>query len=316
MMVHRVGVLVFDDVLLLDVAGPVQVFSEADAGLGRYEIVTVGLAGPVVRTSSGVRLSVDEVAGDGGFDTLIVPGGEGARRLDQELVTTLQRLSERAGRVASVCTGAFLLAEAGILDGREATTHWRHADLLRRAYPKVKVTADAIFVRSGTVFSSAGVTAGIDLALALVEDDHGASAARDVAQEMVMFMRRPGGQSQFSARLALPAEPAGPLRAVLDAVTADPSGPHTVQALARRAGVSARHLHRMFDRELGMTPSRFVEVSRVEAAQQFLLNGVSVSTAARAGGFSSDETMRRAFQRQLGLTPTAYRERFATTRVL
>jgi len=315
MRVHRVGVLIFDDVALLDVTGPIHVFAEANTGCRRYETTTVGLVGGAVRTSGGVRLAVDEIAGDGGFDTLIVPGGEGTRKGNAELVTTLRHLSGSAGRLASVCTGAFLLAEAGLLKGLEATTHWRHADRLQRAYPDVKVQEDAIFVRSGSVFTSAGVTAGIDLALALVEDDHGAQVARDVAQEMVVFMRRPGGQSQFSARLALPTEPAGPLRAVVDTVTADPAGQHTVEALARRAGVSTRHLNRMFSQELGMTPSRFVEVSRVEAAQRFLVTGASVGRVARASGFGSDETMRRAFQRHLGLAPTAYRERFSTTRV-
>jgi transcriptional regulator GlxA family with amidase domain len=315
MTVHRVGVLLFDDVALLDVTGPIQVFAEANTGSQRYAISTVGLAGGTVRASGGMRLTVDEIAGDAGFGTLIVPGGEGARRRDDELVTMVGHLSESAGRVASVCTGAFLLAEAGVLKGRGAATHWRHADRLRRDYPDVNVHPDAIFVRSGTVLTSAGVSAGIDLALALVEDDHGAQLAREVAQEMVVFMRRPGGQSQFSARLALPTEPTGPLRDVVDTVTTDPAGPHTVEALARRAGVSARHLNRMFSQELGTSPSRFVEVSRVEAAQQFLVRGASVSAAAQASGFGSDETMRRAFQRHLGLTPTAYRERFSSTRV-
>lgn len=313
-MVHRVGVLVFDDVALLDVTGPIHVFAEADEGRGRYRISTVGLVSGAVRTSGGVRLTVDEVAGEGVFDTLIVPGSAGARARSPELVTMIRHLSALSGRTASVCTGAFLLAEAGLLKGLDATTHWRHAEQLQREYPDVKVNSDAIFVQSGPIFTSAGVSAGIDLALALVEDDHGGHLARDVAQEMVVFMRRPGGQSQFSARLALPVEPTGLLRGVVDAVTADPSGRHTVEAMARQAGLSTRHLNRLFTTELGTSPSRFVEVSRVEAAQRLLVTGTSVGAAARASGFGSDETMRRAFQRHLGLTPTAYRERFSTTR--
>lgn len=311
---HRVGVLVFDDVTLLDVTGPAQVFIDANAGSARYEVVTVGLASGMVRATGGLRLGVDEVAGDVGFDTLIVPGGGGARRQEPELVSRLARVAGRSRRVASVCTGSFLLAETGLLNGRAATTHWRYANLMQRRYPDVDVRADAIFVRSGSVFSSAGVTAGIDLALALLEDDHGAEVARQVAREMVVFMRRPGGQSQFSARMDLLTEPAGVLRAVVDDVTADPAGQHTVVALARRAGVSTRHLNRLFGEELGTTPSRFVEASRIEAAQRLLVTTMPVTAVAQASGFGSDETMRRAFLRHLGVTPSTYRARFSTTR--
>lgn len=333
-MPRRIGVLVFDEVTLLDVAGPAQVFGDADqvladgtadpAGVdgpgarrvGGYEVVTVGLAVATVRTAAGVRITVDEAASTAarrGLDTLIVPGGLGVRAGSADLVRTVARLSAGARRTASVCTGAFLLAQAGLLAGRTVTTHWRYAQVLQRGYPDVRVDADAIFVRSGRVFSSAGVSAGIDLSLALVEDDHGAQVTRAVAREMVVFMRRPGGQSQFSVRLDLPAVPDGPLRAVLDAVTADPAGEHTVTALARRAGVSVRHLTRLFDEALGTTPSRFVESSRIEAAQRLLMSGLPVTTVARDSGFGSDETMRRAFGRRLGLTPTAYRDRFLGT---
>jgi len=338
---RRIGVLVFDEVTLLDVTGPAQVFGDADQMLmdgsvhradgdphpvgaddrrahrsDGYQVVTVGLQEGVVRTAAGVRIAVDEsatTAAQRGLDTLIVPGGRGARVSGAELVAAVARLSAGVRRTASVCTGAFLLAQAGLLSGRTVTTHWRYAQVLRRSYPDVLVDADAIFVRSGGLFSSAGVSAGIDLSLALVEDDHGAQVARAVAREMVVFMRRPGGQSQFSVRIDLPAVPDGPLRAVLDAVTADPAGEHTVAALARRAGVSVRHLTRLFDEALGTTPSRFVESSRIEAAQRLLLSGLPVTTVARDSGFGSDETMRRAFGRRLGLTPSAYRDRFLGT---
>ncbi|MFD2421999.1 GlxA family transcriptional regulator [Amycolatopsis pigmentata] len=314
MTTHRVGALVFDGMTLLDVAGPVQVFTEADQGRRRYEISMVGAGGEDVRTSSGVRLAVDEIAGGHGYDTLLVPGTDGPPVADPVLVATVRRLARVSGRVASICTGSFLLAEAGLLDNRAATTHWRYADLLRRGYPAVTVEPDAIFVRAGTVFTSAGVTAGIDLALALVEDDHGPQLARDVARSLVVFMQRPGGQSQFSTRLALPAVRTGPLRTVLDAVTGDPAAEHTVDSLARRAGVSTRHLARLFRQELGLPPSRFVEMTRIELAQRLLVTGVAVTSAAQASGFGSDETLRRAFLRHVGLTPAAYRARFSTTR--
>jgi transcriptional regulator GlxA family with amidase domain len=201
-----------------------------------------------------------------------------------------------------------------LLDGGEATTHWRYVELLRRSYPTVTVRPDALFVRSGKVFTSAGVSAGIDLTLALVERDHGARLAREVARTLVVFMQRPGGQSQFSTRLNVPAVQAGPLRRVLDAVTADPGGEHTLTSMADRAGVSTRHLSRLFRGELGMSAGHFVELCRLEVARQLLVDGALVTVAARTAGFGSDETLRRTFLRRLGVTPAAYRDRFATTR--
>jgi transcriptional regulator GlxA family with amidase domain len=311
---HRVGVLVYDGVTLLDVAGPVEVLNEANTGRQRYAISTVAPDDGLVRTSSGVRLAPDGIACADRFDTVVVPGADGPPRYDPALVATVAALASTARRVASICTGSFLLAEAGLLDGRAATTHWRYADTLRRRYPAVSVRPDALFVRSGTVFTSAGVSAGIDLALALVEDDHGPQLAREVARALVVFMQRPGGQSQFSARLELPAMPTGPLRAVLDTVTGDPAQDHTLTSMARRAGVSVRHLARLFRRELDLSAGQFVELCRIESAQRLLAEGTPVTTAARVSGFGSDETMRRAFLRRLGITPTTYRTRFATTR--
>lgn len=311
---HRVGVLVYDGVTLLDVAGPSEVFHEADAGRGRYSVQLVAPGGGSVRTSSGVRLHVDEDAGRAGpYDTLLVPGADGPPLASPAALEAVRSLHRASRRVASVCTGSFLLAEAGLLDGLTATTHWRYADLLRRRYPAVTVEPDAIFVRAGAVFTSAGVSAGIDLALALVEDDHGPQLAREVARTLVVFLRRPGGQSQFSARTDAPVVQA-PLRDVLDAVGSDPAGPHTLATMASTAGVSVRHLGRLFRSELGTTATRYVEVSRLEAARELLLQGASVTAAARASGLGSDETLRRAFLRHVGLTPGAYRTRFASTR--
>ncbi|MFD1211387.1 GlxA family transcriptional regulator, partial [Arthrobacter sp. GCM10027362] len=233
---------------------------------------------------------------------------------DDELLGTVGTLAERAGRVASVCTGAFVLAELGLLDGRRATTHWRHAGTLARRYPRVHVEPDVIHVRDGRYITSAGITAGIDLALSLVEDDHGADAARTIARELVVFMQRPGGQSQFSTALETPPARSSLLRALTAAVHADPAAGHTLSTMAAAAAFSPRHLTRLFQAELNTTPARWVERVRLDRARQLLLEGHSITAAARHSGFGSDETLRRAFARHLGTTPTEYRNRFTTTR--
>ncbi|MEU8378123.1 helix-turn-helix domain-containing protein, partial [Streptosporangium sp. NPDC048865] len=238
----------------------------------------------------------------------------GLRVADQDLLALVEELARRSARVTSVCAGAFVLAQTGVLDGRRAATHWRLAAQLAAAYPRVRVEPDPVFVRDGHVVTSAGVTAGIDLALSLVEADHGAALARDVARELVVFMARPGGQSQFSARLA-PREAAHPvLRFVMDAVMADPATPHGLESLARDAGVSARHLSRLFRRETGTTLGHYLESVRLEAAQALLEAGNNpVDKVAEESGFGSAETMRRVFQHTLGIAPTTYRARFRTT---
>lgn len=310
-MVRRVCVLVYPGVTLLDVAGPVEVFTEANAGGARYEISLVSLTGGVVPTSSGLGLEVAPVSGQERYHTLIVPGGTGVPTLDPGLVDTVRDLASRSRRVVSICTGSFFLAEAGLLDGLAATTHWRYVDDLARRYPRVAVERDAIFVRSGRVFTSAGVSAGIDLALALVQDDHGSEMARDVARSLVVFLHRAGGQSQFSTSTSLPSLTSDVVKTVVGDVSADPSREHTLTSMADSANISTRHLSRLFSAELGMTPTRFVELCRMETAQALLLNGASITDAAAASGFGSDEVLRRAFIRTLGVTPTTYRARFA-----
>jgi transcriptional regulator GlxA family with amidase domain len=229
-------------------------------------------------------------------------------------VATVSDASRRSRRTASVCAGAFALAAAGLLDGRRAATHWELAGDLAHAFPEVLVDANAIFVADGEVHTSAGITAGIDLCLALVESDHGAELARDVARHLVVFMQRPGGQAQFSVRLDLATTTAGPLRQVLDDIVRDPSGDHSLEALGERAGFSVRHLTRVFQRRLGLTPGRYVEGVRVEAAKARLQRSDEpLATIARVSGFGSEETMRRAFWRELSTTPANYRERFRTT---
>ncbi|TCN42453.1 transcriptional regulator GlxA family with amidase domain [Rhodococcus sp. SMB37] len=254
-------------------------------------------------------------AGDAGrVDTVLVAGGEHLTEatIDPGLSATVRAVAAGATRVASVCTGAFVLAELGLLDGRRGTTHWRHADVLARRYPRVRVDADAIHVRDGHMVTSAGISSGIDLTLYLVEDDHGAAAARHIARELVVFLRRPGGQAQF-ARHTTPPEPSDLLHTVIESVRNDPSAEHGLPAMARAAAVSTRHLTRLFRSELGTTPARWVEQVRLGHAQQLLLDGHSVTSTARRSGFGSDETLRRVFLRHLGVTPTDYRRHFATT---
>lgn len=209
-----------------------------------------------------------------------------------------------------------MLAELGLLDGRRATTHWRHAAALAQRYPQVKVEPDVIHIQDGPFMTSAGISAGIDLALAIVENDLGAIAARTAAQEMVMFMRRPGGQTQFSAALQHPPAQSTPLRALVESVISDPSGPHTVTSMASIFGVSERHLNRLFKEELHTTPAKWLEKVRVDAARAFILEGHPITLSAQLSGFGSDETLRRAFARHLNTTPTSFRERFSSTREL
>ncbi|MBM0231287.1 DJ-1/PfpI family protein [Micromonospora sp. STR1_7] len=300
---------------MLDLAGPFEVFAEAARFGARYELEVLSSDGAPVRSSTGMRVPVDgavESATDVG--TALVVGGDSlpTAPISSDLRAAAASLSRRAARTASVCTGAFVLAAAGLLDGRRATTHWRHARLLAAAFPRVRVEPDAIFVEDGTIFTSAGVSAGIDLALALVERDHGEEVARSVAQSLVVFLQRPGGQSQFSPSLTLPRPSSPVLRQVTDAVAADPADDHSVPALAARAHVSPRHLSRMFRQEVGSSPGRYVEGVRVDAAIRLLHAGQSVTACARQVGVGSPETLRRMFLARVGVSPRAYQQRFRT----
>ncbi|WP_227462933.1 MULTISPECIES: GlxA family transcriptional regulator [Nocardia] len=311
---HRIAILVFDGVTPLDMSGPGEVLHEATALGHPYEVDIVSPAGGMVTTSAGVRLSSTAAADAATPETLIVAGGaltDGA--LDSALLTAAARLADSAQRVASVCTGAFVLAELGLLDGHRATTHWRHTGTLARRFPRIQVETDALHVHDGRYLTSAGISAGIDMTLALLEHDHGAGVARTVAQELVMFMQRPGGQSQFSHALSTPPARTEPLRAAIDSVLTDPAGAHTTATMAAVAGVSPRHLTRLFHADIGSTPARWLERVRVEHAQQLLLQGYTVTATAHRSGLGTDETLRRAFARHLGLTPTDYKHRFITT---
>ncbi|MFJ3779473.1 GlxA family transcriptional regulator [Streptomyces sp. NPDC090075] len=315
-MTHRVGFVVFEGVTMLDVSGPSEVLHQAGRLAAPYELVLVSPTGGTVTTSAGPALTGTVRAADAGpVDTVLVAGGDrlAERPIEDGLLAAARDLTEGARRVASVCTGAFVLGELGLLDGRRATTHWRHAAVFARRYPRVRVEPDAIHVRDGRYVTSAGISAGIDLALALVEDDHGADVARDIARELVVFLQRPGGQSQFSTAVTTPPARTEPLRTLIASVLADPAADHSLPALAASAAVSTRHLTRLFTAELGTTPARWVERVRLDRAQQLLLEGHSVTAAARHSGLGTDETLRRAFARHLGTTPTHYRRRFATT---
>jgi transcriptional regulator GlxA family with amidase domain len=312
-----VVIVVFDGVKLLDAVGPAEVFAEANLFGAAYRLTFVSVNGRDVTTSIGTRLAVSmRVADVDAADTVLVAGGDNlvGRPIDPALVDAVTNVPSLTRRLASICTGSFILAKAGLLSGRRATTHWRHTGLLARAYPDITVEPDAIFVRDGNVYTSAGVSAGIDLALALVEEDHGAELVRDVARSLVVFLRRAGGQSQFSSMVEANPPRQSAIRAVADAIAAEPAADHSVRKLAARASLSTRQLNRLFHIDLGTTPARFVEMVRIDAARAALDNGHSVGEAARLAGFGSTETLRRIFVNELGVSPKAYRDRFRTTR--
>jgi transcriptional regulator GlxA family with amidase domain len=322
---RRVAILLYPGVQSLDVTGPLEVFSAARevlAGSGAedpgYEVTTISASPAALRTSSGLQLTPagplpharEEI------DTLIVPGGSGRERAaaDETLIRWLARAPRCCRRVAGVCTGAFLLAAAGLLDGRRATTHWAFADRLAGEYPAVEVQADPIFIRDGAVWTSAGVTAGMDLCLAMVEQDLDREVALLVARHLVMFLRRPGNQSQFSATLHAQQPRAEPLREIQRSVLEDVAGRHSVEEMAARAHMSPRNFARAFRAQTGITPGRYVESVRLEAARRWLEeSGEPVSAVALACGFGTPETMRRSFLRTLQIGPAEYRRRFQST---
>ncbi|MDB5611472.1 MAG: transcriptional regulator, AraC family [Bradyrhizobium sp.] len=316
---RTVAILATPGVQLLDVSGPLDVFAEANVQAGRaaYRLVIVASARGNLRSSSGVRLVPDYVIGDGvdgKIDTLLVAGAPNApdARPDKAVVTWLRRHAPAARRYGSVCSGAFLLAATGLLDGRRVTTHWAVAQRLAKDYPKVTVDEDAIHVRDGRLRTAAGVTAGLDLALALVEEDLGHEIAMKVAGQLVMFFKRPGGQMQFSRRGE--AAPAGrsALQEVQRFVAANPSADHRVADLAERMKLSPRHFARLFHNEVGITPAAWVETTRVAAARRLLEDGQNApKQVAVLCGFADADTLRRAFARHVGVSPAEYRKRYA-----
>jgi transcriptional regulator GlxA family with amidase domain len=316
---RTVVLFAYEGCQVLDITGPAEVFSVATAmDDGAYRTVIASVDGRDVVTSSGVRLGVDTVLPefDGPIDTLVVPGGFTWPHAMEHgaLLAALRDGARRSRRVMSVCAGAFLVGAVGLLDGRRATTHWQFLDDLANRFPAATVERGPIFVEDGDLFTSAGGTASIDLALALVEADRGARLARAVAQFLVVFMQRPGGQPQFSVRLSTEPDVREPMRELLDDIAADPAGDHRLAALSERAGFSERHLTRVFARELGTTPARYVELVRVEAARALLeTSDAPLDVIARRSGLHSAETLRRRFRRAVGMTPHSYRQRFRAT---
>jgi transcriptional regulator GlxA family with amidase domain len=308
---RRIVTVVYDGFQLLDLAGPADVFATAALiARGGYRLdVAAAEAGPV-RAHNGITTTAVAFDQLTDIDTLIVAGGLSApQHLD--LAEAIAALAARARRVASVCNGALLLAEAGLLDGRRATTHWLIAEDLAAGYPRVAVDADPIYVRDGTVWTSAGVTAGIDLALALVAEDHGAALAADVARGLVVYLHRPGGQSQFSTPMRATPPRSEPVRELCAYIDAYPAADLTVPALARRAAMSERHFSRVFTRELGMSPGRYVEHSRADAARRLLEStDAPLARVARDCGLGLPETLYRTFRRRWRISPADYRRRF------
>jgi len=318
-------VLAFERAQLLDVAGPVQTFASSNeimqaAGGAPYHIVVASRRGGALSTSAGLPLLTRPVSSlrRQRIDTLIIPGGPGVHDALKDLRTIrwVRNLYSATRRIASVCTGAFLLAETGLLDGRRATTHWKSCARLQQAYPDVKVDGDPIYVRDARIWTSAGVTAGIDLSLALVEEDLGRKVAMQVARQLVVFLNRPGGQSQFSAPLAAQAAAAdgnapnhfAPLHGwIAEHLTGD----LRVERLAEQAGMSPRTFARVYATRMGVTPARMVEKIRVEAVRRSLEEtDTPIKRIAAECGFGQEARLRRAFARQVGTTPAEYRARF------
>lgn len=309
-MIRSVAVVVFPEFQLLDVAGPITVFEVADrlAATPAYRLRVLARAAGIVSSSSGVRL-IAEAFTDDPIDTLIVAGGWGTRQesVCPETLAFIRATAERVRRMAGVCSGAFILAAAGLLDRRRATTHWARAREFAHAFPQVRVEPDRIFIRDGAVWTSAGITAGIDLALALVADDLGESVAKRAAQQLVVYHRRPGGQSQFSALLEAdrPESRFSPLLAWARERLSDHL---SVERLAERAAMSPRHFTRCFTAETGMTPAKAIERLRLEAARERVESSAEpIEGVAAVTGFRDPERMRRAFLRAFGQPPQALR---------
>ncbi|RCK51195.1 transcriptional regulator [Thalassospira profundimaris] len=326
---RRIACYAFDQVMSLDVTGPLQVFASANAELARqgnpplYDLVVFAeKAGPVM-TSAGIKLYADLTRADidpAGMDTILVPGGDGIDAVcdQRDVVSWFRMAAQSCDRVGSVCSGALLLAAAGLLDGRLATTHWSRCDQMRMSYPAIGLVENRLHTYDpngldgdGHIFTSAGVTAGIDLALALLEHDCGRAMALAVARRLVMFLKRPGGQAQFSAYLTPAIGGSAQLAELLDWLPGNLQADLSLDALATRARMSPRTFSRVFTRDLGMTPARYVERLRVEAARGLLMGGdISISRVACLCGFGHPETMRRAFHRQLSISPQDYADRF------
>jgi transcriptional regulator GlxA family with amidase domain len=316
---REIGILVFEDFQLLDAAGPMTVFEMPMRGMSPppYRVAALSLAGGLVRSSVGVQMMTERLNPNRALDTLIVSGGEGTRAMaiSPDFLSAVTRVSKGTRRTCSVCSGSFLLAAAGLLEGRRATTHWRQSARFERLFANTKLEADRIFVRDGKYWTSAGITAGIDLALALVEDDLGDEVARRTARELVIHHRRAGGQSQFSVMQDVKSS-SGRFDPLIDWVRTNLAADLGVEVLAARAGMSPRNFARVFRAETGVTPARLIEKLRLEAARVALeQTSQSLEVIARSTGFGDAERMRVAFMRGFGQPPMVLRRQFRTARL-
>lgn len=316
-MTRLVAILALPGVQLLDVAGPLDVFAQAnlDSGTPSYLCRVIGPESGPIQSSSGARLYADGVVNEQPrrYDTVLVAGAPHISNLKPDPITQawIRGAAKRARRFGSVCTGAFVLAHSGLLDGRRVTTHWACAPALAQAYPSVQVEEDAMYIRDGKLRTSAGVTAGLDLALALVEEDLGRDIARQVASQLVMYFKRPGGQLQFSRHGQSSVGGRSVLQETQRWAMANLSSPLSVDALAAHAGMSSRHFARLFSAEIGETPAVWVERARISAARLLLEEQGDVpKQVATKVGFASTDTLRRAFMKHVGITPAEYRKRF------
>lgn len=321
-MKKRMEFYFYQGMVALDVTGPLDVFHAADELLamsgkeheGYVLTFSANEIGPVA-TSSGLTFHADILSGTHEVDTLLVPGSMVAETAsaDTANVLAIRMAARKAKRIVSVCSGAFLLAAAGILNGRRATTHWLMADRLAELHPSIRLESDAIYVQDGSVSTSAGVTAGIDLALTMVENDYGPTVAIEVARLLLLYRRRPGNQSQFSTMLALQSKVSKRFKPLVDWVEAHLDHKLTVDQLAEKAHMSPRTFARIFPSEIGMSPGRFVEQLRIDRARELLESGAEgLEQVARESGFGREERLRRAFQRRLGISPAQYRAHFRT----
>ena len=326
---RKVFVLTFPGCQVLDVTGPMEALSKArvaikdDVHTPAYSLTLLAENSGPVKTSGPVSLIADKSYLDltsedyDNLDTLIISGGEGinAALKDPRFIAFVTKAAKLARRVVSICTGAFVLAEAGLLNDRCATTHWDAVGELAQSYPQISVDPEAIYVRDGNCWTSAGVTAGIDLTLALIEDDLGREEALSIARRLVVYMMRPGGQAQFSAQLKFQRPAQGRLTSLFEWIEQNPSSDLGIAELASRCAMSERHFARQFVNEVGITPAKFVEHSRLDHARRLLeQSSRPIDSIAHECGFGSSEILRRAFQRNLHLSPTDYRQRFCTTR--
>jgi transcriptional regulator GlxA family with amidase domain len=319
---HVVVFLTYPGIQGLDLVGPLEVFEGANrvldasaAGRPRYRTHVASVRGGSIETESHLSINTVAVTDVTRVDTLVIPGGFGAPSAagDAEIVQAARLLGDRADRVVTVCTGTFVAAAADLLGGKRVSTHWARIGELDRLFPDLDVDPDPIYIRDGDVWSSAGVTAGIDLALAIVEHDHSAEVAQTVARWLVMFLRRPGGQTQFATPVWSDRADVEPIRHAQDLIDAVPSGDHRVSRLAEQVGMSERNFIRRFTAEVGESPARYVAAVRVEAARRQLESSTAtVDAIARQCGFGTVETMRRTFARRLGVSPDQYRQRFRT----